>query len=108
MVSNEDITDSRGFLTCIALYSLLPNTSLVDILLEFGPEITSDPDVVRSLLARYGITDANPPRDVQVVETMTILARHATEGRTICDVGSLVRALSSFVRRHLSSHRTMI
>lgn len=76
----------------------------MDILLEFGPDITGDPDVVRSLLARYGITDANPPRDIQVVETMSILSRQATEGKTMCDVGSLVRALSSFVRRYLFSH----
>ena len=78
----------------------------MDILLEFGPDITSDPDVVRSLLACYGITDANPPRDVQVVETMTILSRQATEGKTMCDVGSLVRALSSFVRRNTPSYLT--
>ncbi|KAF5387155.1 hypothetical protein D9615_001699 [Tricholomella constricta] len=76
--------------------SLLPNTSLVDLLLQLGPDITSDSDVVRSLLGRYGITDANPPRDVQVVETITILSRQAAEGKIMCDVGSLVRALSSF------------
>ncbi|KAF8078158.1 Not1-domain-containing protein [Lyophyllum atratum] len=76
--------------------SLLPNTSLVDLLLQFGPEITSDPDVVRSLLGRYGITDANPPRDIQVIETMAGLGRQATEGKVMCDLGSVVRALSSF------------
>ncbi|KAG6897848.1 hypothetical protein C0992_010336 [Termitomyces sp. T32_za158] len=76
--------------------SLLPNTSLVDLLLQLGPDITSDTDVVRSLLARYGITDANPPRDVQVVETMTVLSRQAVEGKALCDVGALVRAFSSF------------
>ncbi|KAG6854974.1 hypothetical protein C0991_009797 [Blastosporella zonata] len=76
--------------------SLLPNTSLVDLLLQLGPDITSDIDVVRALLGRYGITDANPPRDVQVVETMTVLSRQAAEGKTLCDVGALVRAFSSF------------
>ncbi|KAG6874320.1 hypothetical protein C0995_001545 [Termitomyces sp. Mi166 len=76
--------------------SLLPTTSLVDLLLQLGPDITSDTDVVRSLLARYGITDANPPRDIQVVETMTVLSRQAAEGKTLCDVGALVRAFSSF------------
>jgi CCR4-NOT transcription complex subunit 1 len=80
------------------IYSLLPNTSLVDLLLHLGPEITSDADVVRSLLGRYGITDSNPPLDVQVVDTMSMLSRQAVEGKLICDVGSLVRALSSFVR----------
>ncbi|KNZ75310.1 General negative regulator of transcription subunit 1 [Termitomyces sp. J132] len=76
--------------------SLLPNTSLVDLLLQLGPDITSDTDVIRSLLARYGITDANPPRDIQVVDTMTVLSRQAAEGKTLCDVGALVRAFSSF------------
>ncbi|GLB35158.1 putative not1-domain-containing protein [Lyophyllum shimeji] len=76
--------------------SLPPNTSLVDLLLQLGPEITSDPDVVRSLLGRYGITDANPPRDIQVVETIAILGRQAAEGKVLCDMGSLVRAFSSF------------
>lgn len=75
----------------------------MDLLLQLGPDITSDPDIIRSLLARYGITDANPPRDVQVVETMTILSRQAAEGKVMCDVGSLVRALSSFVRRDIPS-----
>ncbi|KAF8226250.1 Not1-domain-containing protein [Tricholoma matsutake] len=76
--------------------SLLPNTSLVDLLLHLGPDISSDADVVRSLLGRYGINDANPPRDVQVVETMSILSRQAVEGKLTCDVGSLIRAFSSF------------
>lgn len=79
------------------LHSLRPNTSLVDLLLQFGPDITSDTEVVRSLLARYGITDVNPPRDVQVVETMTVVSRQAVEGKALCDVGALVRAFSSFV-----------
>jgi len=80
------------------LHSLLPDTSLVDLLLHLGPEVTGDADVVRSLLGRFGITDANPPRDNQVVETMSILSRQAVEGKVMCDVGSLVRALSNFVR----------
>ncbi|KAG6833483.1 hypothetical protein H0H87_006055 [Tephrocybe sp. NHM501043] len=76
--------------------SLLPNTSLVDLLLQLGPDITNDVDVDRSLLGRYGITDANPPHDAQIVETMSVLSRQATEGKTLCDVGALVRAFSSF------------
>ncbi|KAG6820801.1 hypothetical protein H0H93_011566, partial [Arthromyces matolae] len=76
--------------------SLSPNTSLVDLLLQLGPDITSDADVVRSLLGRYGITDANPPRDHALLETMTALSRQAAEGKPLCDVGALVRAFSSF------------
>ena len=84
-------------LTTCGASSLPPGTSLVQILIQLGPDITSDPDVVRALLARFGISDSNPPRDVQVVEIMSTLARLAAEGTAMCDVGSLVRALSSFV-----------
>jgi CCR4-NOT transcription complex subunit 1 len=77
--------------------SLPPNTSLVQTLIQLGQDITSDPDTVRALLLRFGISESNPPRDVQVVEIMSTLARRAAEGTVMCDVGALVRALSSFV-----------
>jgi CCR4-NOT transcription complex subunit 1 len=70
----------------------------VQVLIQLGPEITSDPEVVRALLMRFNISDANPPRDSLVVEIMSTLGRLAAEGTTMCDVGALVRALSSFVR----------
>lgn len=76
--------------------SLPPGTSLVQTLIQLGPDITSDPDTVCALLQRFGISDANPPRDAQLVEIMSNLARLAAEGTTLCDVGALVRALSSF------------
>jgi hypothetical protein len=78
-------------------YSLPPGTSLVQILIQLGPDITSDPDTVRALLKRFGISDQNPPRDEQIIETMTTLARLASEGTVMCDVSSLVRALNSYV-----------
>ncbi|KAJ7929302.1 Not1-domain-containing protein [Mycena leptocephala] len=76
--------------------SLPSGTSLVQVLIQLGPEITSDPEVVRALLMRFNISDANPPRDSLVVEIMSTLGRLAAEGTTMCDVGALVRALSSF------------
>ncbi|KAK7023882.1 Not1-domain-containing protein [Favolaschia claudopus] len=76
--------------------SLPAGTSLVQVLIQLGPEITSEPEVVRALLMRYNISDANPPRDSFVVEIMSALGRLAAEGTTMCDVGALVRALSSF------------
>ncbi|KAN0075454.1 Not1 domain containing protein [Tylopilus felleus] len=76
--------------------SLPPGASLVQTLIQLGPEITSDADTVRALLVRFGISDANPPRDAQVVEIVSSLARLAAEGTTLCDVGALVRALGSF------------
>lgn len=79
--------------------SLPPNTSLVQTLIQLGQDITNDPDTVRALLLRFGISESSPPRDNQIVEIMSTLARRAAEGTTICDVGALVRALSSFVSR---------
>ncbi|KAH7889967.1 Not1-domain-containing protein [Phlebopus sp. FC_14] len=76
--------------------SLPPGTSLVQALIQLGPEITGDADTVRALLLRFGISDASPPRDPQVVEIMSTLARLASEGTILCDVGVLVRALNSF------------
>ncbi|KII88902.1 hypothetical protein PLICRDRAFT_109994 [Plicaturopsis crispa FD-325 SS-3] len=76
--------------------SLPRNTSLVQALIQFGPDITADADTVRALLERFQISSTNPPRDAQVVEIMSTLARMAVEGTQLCDVGALVRALSSF------------
>ncbi|EGN96141.1 hypothetical protein SERLA73DRAFT_112282 [Serpula lacrymans var. lacrymans S7.3] len=76
--------------------SLPPGASLVQTLIQLGPDITSDADTIRALLLRFGISDATPPRDSQVIELITSLARLAAEGTTLCDVGALVRALSSF------------
>ena len=70
-------------------------------LIQLGQDITSDSDTVRALLLRFGISESNPPRDVQVVEIMSTLARLAAEGTAMCDVGALVRALSSFVSASL-------
>jgi CCR4-NOT transcription complex subunit 1 len=91
------------------LRSLSPGTSLVQTLIQLGPEITSDVDTVCALLQRFGISDGNPPRDNQLVEIMSNLARLAAEGTILCDVGALVRALSSFVsvysiEIYISSH----
>ncbi|KAL0063300.1 CCR4-NOT core subunit cdc39 [Marasmius tenuissimus] len=76
--------------------SLPPGTTLVQALLQLGPDITNDPDVVRALFVRFGISDSNPPRDEQVIEIISTLSRKATEGATLCDVPALIRAFSSF------------
>ncbi|KAL1947536.1 hypothetical protein VTO73DRAFT_13260 [Trametes versicolor] len=74
----------------------LPNgTSLVQALVQLGPEATADPDVVRALFVRFGLTENNPPTDAQLVEVITSLARLASEGTHLPDVGSVVRALNS-------------
>ncbi|KAH9483822.1 CCR4-NOT transcription complex subunit 1 [Psilocybe cubensis] len=79
-----------------AKLSLPPATSLVEVLIQLGPEITSDPEIVKALLERFGITDSNPPRDDQVVEIVSTLSQLAGEGAVICDVGAFVRALVSY------------
>ncbi|KAF9052783.1 Not1-domain-containing protein [Panaeolus papilionaceus] len=76
--------------------SLPPNSSLIQVLVQLGPDATSDPEVVRGLLERFGITHNSPPTDAQVVELISTLARLAAEGSVICDVGSLVRAFVSY------------
>jgi CCR4-NOT transcription complex subunit 1 len=96
--SGQRVYHFRQSLIRTLLLSLPPGTSLVQTLIQLGPDITSDPDTVCALLQRFGISDANPPRDAQLVEIMSNLARLAAEGTTLCDVGALVRALSSFVR----------
>ncbi|KAF7311634.1 Not1-domain-containing protein [Mycena kentingensis (nom. inval.)] len=75
--------------------SLPTGTTLVHALVQLGPEVTSEPEVVRAVLARFNISETTPPKDTFVVETITTLGRLAAEGSTLCDVGALVRALSS-------------
>lgn len=79
------------------LLSLPPGTSLVQVLIQLGPDITSDPELVRALLERFGITEQNPPREAQVIEIISTLGRLAVEGTPLCDVGALIRTLASFV-----------
>lgn len=69
----------------------------MEVLIQLGPDITSDPEVIIGLLERFGISEANPPRDAQVIEIISTLSRLAGEGSVICDVGALVRALVSYV-----------
>ncbi|KAJ3741975.1 Not1-domain-containing protein [Lentinula detonsa] len=76
--------------------SLPPGTTLVQALMQLGPDITADADTVRALLARFGITDVLPPQDEQVIDIMSNLSRRATEGAILCDIAALVRALNSF------------
>ena len=66
-------------------------------LIQLGPEVTCDADVVRALLTRFNISENNPPTESQLVELATTLARLASEGSILPDVGAIVRALGSFV-----------
>jgi len=57
---------------------------------------------------RFGISEANPPKDATIVEYMVVLARLAADGSVLSDVGSFVRALSSFVSVFLSKALTVL
>ena len=46
---------------------------------------------------RFGISDANPPKDATIIEYMVVLARLAADGSVLGDAGSFVRAIGSFV-----------
>ena len=79
------------------MFSLQPGTTFVQALVQLGPEITGDPAVVRALLVRFNVTSGNPPQNSQVVEWIQSLARLASDGTVLPDVGALVKALDSFV-----------
>lgn len=59
--------------------------------------MTSDTDVVRAVLSRFGVDESKPPTDEQVIDLFTSLARSAAEGGMICDAGALVRVFSNLV-----------
>jgi len=56
----------------------------------------------------FGIPEANPPKDATIVEYMVVLACLAADGSLLGDVGSFVRALSSFVSGFLSKELTVL
>lgn len=70
----------------------------MDILINLGVENTSDVDVIRALLFRFGVSESQPPTDAQLVEVVSALATLAIEGVVMhCDVGTVIRAFASFV-----------
>ncbi|KAI0698481.1 Not1-domain-containing protein [Cytidiella melzeri] len=74
---------------------LAPNTTLVQALVQLGPDISGEPEVTRGILARFDITESDPPEDAQVADIVNQLARLAAEGSVSCEVGTLVHSLSS-------------
>ena len=69
-------------------------------MIQLGPEMTSDPDIVLALLARFGMSESSPPQDEQVVEVVSQLSRLASEGPVTTDVGTLIHTLGTLVRSH--------
>lgn len=76
--------------------SLPPGTTVAQMLVQLGPDLTSDPELVRTLLARFNISESSPPTDLQVLEVINRLARYAIEGSAMPDIRVLVRTFNSF------------
>ncbi|KAJ7145647.1 hypothetical protein C8R44DRAFT_716 [Mycena epipterygia] len=69
----------------VVCLSLPPGLSLVRVLFQLGPEITSDREVVRALLGRFNISAVQPPGENLITEIMSTLTHLATGGKTECD-----------------------
>ncbi|KAJ7865758.1 hypothetical protein B0H14DRAFT_2733847 [Mycena olivaceomarginata] len=65
--------------------SLSPGQSLVRLLLQLGPEIIDDPEIVRALLERFNISVVNPPRENLIAQIISTLACLAAAGKTKFD-----------------------
>ena len=65
--------------------------------MQLGGEVTSDQEVVRAVLARFGMNETNPIQVEKVSEIVTSLAKLASDGNQLFDVGTLVRVISSLV-----------
>lgn len=66
-------------------------------MIQLGPEMTSDPDIMLALLARFGMSESSPPQDEQIVDIVSQLSRLASEAMVSVDVGTLVHTLGSLV-----------
>lgn len=69
-------------------------------MIQLGPEMTADTDIMHALLARFGVSEQSPPKDEEVVEIVSQLSRLASEGAVPCDVGALVHTLATLVSSH--------
>ncbi|THH31748.1 hypothetical protein EUX98_g2436 [Antrodiella citrinella] len=82
------------------LQRILPNLNLpqdstpVQVLMQLGGEVTSDQDVVRAVLARFGVNDSNPIQVSKASDIVINLAKLASDGSQLFDVGTLVRVIS--------------
>lgn len=77
--------------------NLSQGTTLAQALTQLGPELTTDKEIVRAMFAKFQITEANPPTDLQVLEVINRLAKFAIEGTSMPDIRGVVKAFNSFV-----------
>lgn len=81
------------FRAVLPIMKVPPNTNLVGFLVQLGPDITADPDIICAVLPRFSM---DPPSNEQLVQVFSALGRLATEGQVLCDVSALVRAFCSY------------
>ena len=77
--------------------SIPPGTTLVQLLLQLGHELTGSPNVLQGVLSRFNISKDVAPSDAQNVELFSTLGRLAAEGTQTGDIGLLVQIISAFV-----------
>ena len=71
----------------------------MQLLVQLGPDLTSNANVLRGVLGRFGISEHHPPSDALNVELFSALGRLAAEGTPMGDVGLLVQMMGAFVSR---------
>ncbi len=77
--------------------SLPSGTTLVQLIVQLGPDLTSNANVLRGALGRFGISEHQTPSEAQNVELLSTLGRLAAEGTPMGDIGLLVQMMSAFV-----------
>ncbi|KLO12020.1 Not1-domain-containing protein [Schizopora paradoxa] len=76
--------------------SLPSGTTLVQLMVQLGPDLTSNANVLRGILGRFGISEHHAPTDALNVELFSTLGRLAAEGTPMGDVGLLVQMMGAF------------
>ena len=76
--------------------SLPPQFPVIQILCQLGPDITSDAELVKAVLHRFGMTERLPPTEEQVIGMFSTLSRLTAEGAQVCDANTLVKVLNNF------------
>jgi len=77
--------------------SLPSGTTLAQLIVQLGPELASNVNVLRGVLGRFHISELHAPSDAQNIELFSTYGRLAAEGTPIGDIGLLVQMMGAFV-----------
>ncbi|EJT98519.1 Not1-domain-containing protein [Dacryopinax primogenitus] len=69
------------------------NATLAGILISLSPDLTSDIDIMCALLSRFGVTDAMPLTEVQLIKVFSDLINAAADNLLNLDVSTFISAL---------------